>query len=189
MAALKSTKEPKETIRHEIRHSNGPYYKRKPGSSAPKSWLVQSRVIQLAKQFARDSVQIWFFNSSARTLAPKLRRQLRAYRSVWLKNIRLPQSNRCIRPGSNLGTCEVSGSSISPLHVAGPVPQVFSLEFRLQLRYCHSVLHTADRCLASNRSRDSLLSIYFFACKALRQDRLWQEANLIYGSSERTRTA
>jgi hypothetical protein len=29
----------------------------------------------------------------------------------------------------------------------------------------------------------------FFACEALRQDRLWQEANLIYGSSERTRTA
>ena len=28
-----------------------------------------------------------------------------------------------------------------------------------------------------------------FACKTLRQDRLWQEANLIYGSSERTRTA
>jgi hypothetical protein len=190
MAALKSTKELKETIRHEIRHSNGPYYKRKSGSSASKSWLVQSSVIQLAKQFARDSVQIWFFNSSARNLAPKLRRQLRAYRSVWAQ--KFDCLNRTDAPGrGQTSTCEVSGSSISPLHVAGPVRQFFSLEFRLQLllRYYHSVLHTADRCLASNRSRDSLLSIYFFACKALRQDRLWQEANLIYGSSERTRTA
>ena len=60
MAALKSTKELKETIGHEIRRSNGPYYKRKPGSSALKSWLVQSSVIQLAKQFARDSVFQFF---------------------------------------------------------------------------------------------------------------------------------
>lgn|SRR5208283_1152745 len=152
--------------------------------------LVQSSVIQLAKRFARGSVQIWFFNSSRRKLAPKLRRQLRAHCSVWAQ--KFDCLNQTDAPGrDHTSTCEVSGSSISPLHVAGPVRQFFSLEFRLQLLlpYYHSVLHTADRCLASNRSRDSLLSIYFLACKALRQDRLWQEANLIYGSSERTRTA